>query len=130
MKGYPVISADGQQHLLGYIGRMELRYVLGTSQTSPIRICSDFLLIYKDKAKRAHGASDETPCSFHSASTAHDREALSGLETGPAVADDEETFSRVIRERASSALVDFSPWVSQVHLFFSLYLFALLKKYA
>ena len=29
VKGFPIISADGQQHLLGYIGRTELRYVLG-----------------------------------------------------------------------------------------------------
>ena len=29
VQGYPVVSVDGQNSLLGYVGRAELRYVLG-----------------------------------------------------------------------------------------------------
>lgn len=31
VKGFPVVSADEAEILLGYIGRGELRYVLGIS---------------------------------------------------------------------------------------------------
>ena len=35
VKGFPIISSDGEPTLLGYIGRTELRYVLGNGLMDP-----------------------------------------------------------------------------------------------
>lgn len=32
VKGFPIVSSDGSRKLAGYIGRTELRYVLGMSK--------------------------------------------------------------------------------------------------
>lgn len=31
VRGFPIVSNDGRRTMMGYIGRTELRYVLGTS---------------------------------------------------------------------------------------------------
>ncbi|EJD02821.1 uncharacterized protein FOMMEDRAFT_107818 [Fomitiporia mediterranea MF3/22] len=97
VKGFPIVSADDRFHLLGYIGRNELRYIL-------------------DRAKRSFGTTTDTPCSFYSMPTDHDREEIATLATGPAVASDDEMFSRVIGQRASAEKLELWPWVNQTPL--------------
>lgn len=41
---------------------------------------------------------------------------LPTLATGPAVASDDEAFSRVIRQSASSEMLDLWPWVNQASI--------------
>ncbi|KAH8119059.1 chloride channel [Phellopilus nigrolimitatus] len=94
VKGFPITSADSRCLLLGYIGRNELRYIL-------------------DRARRTHGTSADTPCSFYSMPTDHDREEIANLATGPAMAIDDETFTNIIREAASSETLELWPWVNQ-----------------
>ncbi|KAI5120350.1 hypothetical protein M0805_009425 [Coniferiporia weirii] len=97
VKGFPIISADHRCLLLGYIGRSELRYVL-------------------DKARRTRGTAAGTPCSFYSEPTDHDREEIANLATGPAIAVDDEAFTSIIRETASSEILELWPWVNQTPL--------------
>lgn len=34
-KGFPIVSSDTRQIIMGYIGRTELRYIIGPSVLSP-----------------------------------------------------------------------------------------------
>jgi len=97
VKGFPVVSADDRRLLLGYIGRNELRYVL-------------------DKAKRTHGTSPETPCSFYSEPTDHDREDIAQLATGPSIGVDDVESTDVIQTTASADALELWPWVNQTPL--------------
>ncbi|THH05633.1 hypothetical protein EW145_g4647 [Phellinidium pouzarii] len=98
VKGFPVIFTDHNRLLLGYIGRRELRYIIGS--------CIDAI----DKAKRTHGVSTNTPCSFYSVPSHHDREEIANLATGPAIAIDDEVFANITNETASTETLDLWPW--------------------
>ena len=68
----------------------------------------------EDKAKRTRGTSSETPCSFYSEPTDHDREEIADLASGPAIAIDDEDSTSIIRETASAEILEVWPWVNQV----------------
>ncbi|KAL5523651.1 hypothetical protein ACEPAG_7824 [Sanghuangporus baumii] len=97
VKGFPIVSADDRCLLLGYIGRKELRYIV-------------------DRAKRSFGTTTDTPCSFYSMRTDHDRDELATLAIDPAIASDDETFSRVIYQHASAEKLELWPWVNRTPL--------------
>ena len=113
VKGFPIVSADDRFLLLGYIGRNELRYIIGSYYL--FLFCTPTnAIVLPDRAKRSFGTTPETPCSFYSMPTDHDRDELSTLETGPAVASDDETFARVIHQHASPEKLELWPWVNRV----------------
>lgn len=68
-----------------------------------------------DKAKRSHGTSPDTPCSFYSN---HDR-SQNGFATtsGPAIDVADDVSATMLRETAASGTLELSPWVNQVSAF-------------
>ena len=39
VKGFPIVSNDGKRILMGYIGRTDLRYVIGESSKVSLSAC-------------------------------------------------------------------------------------------
>jgi hypothetical protein len=62
VQGFPVVSANQDRTLLGYIGRTELTYLLGALCSPLVR--SSFLTSDIDKARLARTLSPGTICSF------------------------------------------------------------------
>ncbi|KAH9839164.1 Cl-channel protein [Rhodofomes roseus] len=98
VKGFPVVSADGTNTLIGYIDRAELRYVL-------------------DKARRVQNISSATPCSFASDQDDHDQIEFQvdfpGMPTGPALGIDEDISMEILETTATPGVLKFWPWVNQ-----------------
>ncbi|KAF8070810.1 Cl-channel protein [Lyophyllum atratum] len=89
VKGLPIVSSDGLRHIVGYIGRTELRYVL-------------------DRAKKMPRMEDDTRCLFTPPDAERDEEhgASFGIE--------EEAASTGFFESAmSDGGLRFWPWVNQ-----------------
>jgi len=97
VKGFPIISSNGEPTLLGYIGRTELRYVL-------------------DKVRKLEDIPPETPCSFFSEAMDHQHPDFPGLASGPALGIEEEIPTALFRATASNSGVKFWPWVNQTPL--------------
>ncbi|THH01086.1 hypothetical protein EW026_g1533 [Hermanssonia centrifuga] len=97
VKGFPIVSTDSRNRLMGYIGRTELRYVL-------------------NKAKKVQDMSLDTPCSFASESEDHDEVEFSGIATGPGVGMDEDISLELIETTASPDVFKLWPWVNQTPL--------------
>ncbi|KZT71767.1 hypothetical protein DAEQUDRAFT_723852 [Daedalea quercina L-15889] len=101
VKGFPVVSADGQDVLIGYIDRSELRYVL-------------------DRARRVQNISSTTPCSFTSDQDDHIQIEFQvdfpGMATGPAVGIDEDISMEILETTATPGVLKFWPWVNQTPL--------------
>ena len=123
VKGFPIVSNGQTRLLLGYIGRNELRFIIGISFF--FYAYSDFgnleyiiplfyPVIFEDRAKRYYGATGSTRCSFYCDPTEHDREDIATLATGPAVGIEDEAFTRVMSESATPELLELWPWVNQV----------------
>ena len=117
VKGFPVVSADDQNVLIGYIDRSELRYVLGTRSNT----FSDSLILTKlvtDRARRVQNISSTTPCSFASDQDDHDQIEFQvdfpGMATGPAVGIDEDISMEILETTATPGVLKFWPWVNQV----------------
>ncbi|KAF5380634.1 hypothetical protein D9615_004751 [Tricholomella constricta] len=89
VKGLPIVSSDGLRHIIGYIGRTELRYVL-------------------DRAEKMPGVEDDTRCLF----APHDPER--DEEHGASFGIEEEAASTGFFESAlSEGGLRFWPWVNQ-----------------
>ncbi|GJE92775.1 Cl-channel protein [Phanerochaete sordida] len=97
VQGYPIVSNDGRNILMGYIGRAELRYVL-------------------DKAKKTQGTAPDMPCSFASETDDHDEMEFSGIATGPGVGMDEDISMELIETTATHEVLKLWPWVNQTPL--------------
>lgn len=80
-------------------------------------ICHASRRLYRaDKAKRTHGTSPDTPCSFHSPVTNHDRhENGFATSSGPAIDVADDVSANMLRQTATSDRLELSPWVNQVH---------------
>ncbi|KAH9920115.1 chloride channel [Fomitopsis serialis] len=98
VKGFPVVSADGNHILLGYIDRVELVYVL-------------------DRARRVQNISSTTPCSFASDQDDHIQIEFQvdfpGMATGPALGIDEDISMEILETTATPGVLKFWPWVNQ-----------------
>lgn len=116
VKGFPVVSADGRNLLIGYIDRSELRYVLGmyTSFVGQV-LATDTAT---DKARRVQNISFTTPCSFASDQDDHIQIEFQvdfpGMATGPAVGIDEDISMEILETTATPGVLKFWPWVNQV----------------
>ncbi|EMD33680.1 hypothetical protein CERSUDRAFT_67832 [Gelatoporia subvermispora B] len=118
VKGFPIISNDGKNTLMGYIERTELQYVLGRRFR---RICSGFLTmvtkgITTDKARIMQDISQATPCSFASDAEDHAEVEFSGIVTGPGVGIDEDISLEIIETTARPDVLKLWPWVNQTPL--------------
>ncbi|KAI0786594.1 chloride channel [Abortiporus biennis] len=89
VKGFPIISVDGNRTLLGYIERAVLRHVI-------------------DKARQVHDVTGTTPCSFAGHSDEHDELELSAYSPMPGVAGDDDI--ELIQTPAAPAMLKLSPW--------------------
>ncbi|KAG6813134.1 hypothetical protein H0H92_013758 [Tricholoma furcatifolium] len=88
LKGFPIVSADGLRHIIGYIGRTELRYVL-------------------DRAKRMPRVDDDTLCQFSPPDSDHDgHNATFGVE-------EEAAGTSFFESALSHGGLRFWPWVNQ-----------------
>ncbi|GLB37818.1 putative chloride channel [Lyophyllum shimeji] len=89
VKGYPVVSSDGLRHIVGYIGRTELRYVL-------------------DRAKKMPRIEDDTRCLFASRDSERDEQhgASFGIE-------EEAAPTGFVLSGLSDGDLRFWPWVNQ-----------------
>ncbi|KAG5646235.1 hypothetical protein DXG03_004062 [Asterophora parasitica] len=89
VKGLPIVSSDGLRHIIGYIGRTELRYVL-------------------DRATKLPRVDDDTMCLFASRDPERDEEH------GVSFGIEEEAASTGFFESAlSDGGLRFWPWVNQ-----------------
>jgi len=101
VKGFPVVSADPNRTLIGFIERSELRYVL-------------------DKARKLQDISQDTPCTFASDAEDHSQVEFDvdfpGIATGPAVGIDEDISMEIIETTSTPEVLKFWPWVNQTPL--------------
>ncbi|OBZ70692.1 hypothetical protein A0H81_09370 [Grifola frondosa] len=117
VKGFPIISIDGNRTLMGFIDRTELRYVLGIANTCTYTTC-DITDEYRDsdKARKMQDISPETSCSFASDAEDHEEVEFSGIATGPAVGIDEDISMEIIETTATPDILKLWPWVNQTPL--------------
>lgn len=66
-----------------------------------------------DKARRTKGTTPDTPCSFYTEPSQHDREGIANLASGPAIAADDEESADIIHNTASRDILELWPWVNQ-----------------
>ncbi|CDO69146.1 hypothetical protein BN946_scf185042.g48 [Trametes cinnabarina] len=98
VKGFPVVSADGNRTLIGFIDRTEVQYVL-------------------ENARKVQDVGAETAVSFAAHPDDHeDDDGLSGLAPGPAVGLDEEISLDIMESTASHGVLKLWPWVNQTPL--------------
>jgi hypothetical protein len=117
VQGFPVVSVPEQEEpstpsiLIGYIGRTELYFVLGTSQHTIFScIQNEELTQLPDRAQKEDQLDQNTPCLF-SSHRGDREEATEEEDTG--LGPSESLFSRSPRLDSNGAL-DFGPWVNQV----------------
>ena len=111
VQGYPIVSTDGQNTLLGYIGRAELRYVLGNHPSVLERCRACILTTSSDKARTLHGTTQDTPCSFAVQPGDSDEVEFAGIATGASVDMDEDVPMELVD---TSEVLKLWPWVNQV----------------
>ena len=115
VKGFPIVNDENI--LVGYIGRTELRYILGGFHYSSSRYRSPLTtkLAYRtDKARKLQGVSSDTPCSFVPDEHEHQDVAFSGLAAGPGVSMDEDLSMEMLETTASPDVLKLWPWINQV----------------
>ncbi|KAI0645842.1 Cl-channel protein [Trametes meyenii] len=97
VKGFPIVSADGQRTLMGFIDRTELRYVL-------------------DKSKILQDIRADTPVSFAPDSEDDAEAEFDGIAAGPAVGIDDDISLEIIETTAAQDVLKLWPWVNQTPL--------------
>ncbi|KAI6121899.1 chloride channel [Pisolithus sp. B1] len=96
VKGFPIVASKSSRVLSGYIGRPELRYVLG-------RHTGDITL--------------ETECSFdRQGSEDQDDYVLSNVASGSALGAEEEVAAELLETTGSNDVLKLWPWVNQTPL--------------
>ena len=110
VKGFPIVSADGFRTLVGYMGRTELLFALGTRHF-PVCWVRGLNLSNVDRFRKVRDVDVETPCHF--TSNERERENLNapmGME--------EDVMNDGVFEAASATEgLKFWPWVNHVGLF-------------
>lgn len=106
------------QTLMGYIGRTEVKYVLGmySSSITPFRTLSVALL---DKARKMQNVSLETACVFLAEGSQQEQEdelGISGMGMGawPAAGVEELATPLIVRREEEVDVIKMWPWVNQV----------------
>ncbi|KDN45559.1 hypothetical protein RSAG8_04883, partial [Rhizoctonia solani AG-8 WAC10335] len=98
VQGFPIVSTDSQRILVGYIGRTELRYVIGKARSTqdihPSTLCSF-----------------ESPSESQSYHTATDTDMVREL-----VGVEEDDHAGITPLAASADTMHFGPWVNQTPL--------------
>ncbi|EPQ57090.1 Cl-channel protein [Gloeophyllum trabeum ATCC 11539] len=94
VQGYPIVSSDSSNTLIGYIGRTELRYVI-------------------DKAQQMRRVSLQTPCSFSPQRDDPERSDPLDITSALAVGLDEDSAAEILEDMASDHALNFWPWVNQ-----------------
>ena len=115
VKGFPIVNDENI--LVGYIGRTELRYILGGFHHPSFRYrgsLTNNLAYGTDKARKLQGVSSDTPCSFVPDEHEHQDVAFSGLAAGPGVSMDEDLSMEMLETTASPDVLKLWPWVNQV----------------
>jgi chloride channel 3/4/5 len=78
VQGYPVISVDGNNLLMGYIGRSEIRFVLGDCIFNYIFRCLLISFVVEQFRRRAP-LDPHTLCTFHSHGSSHTPQSTTHL---------------------------------------------------
>ncbi|KAG6920141.1 hypothetical protein DXG01_004907 [Tephrocybe rancida] len=105
VKGFPIVSTDGLEHIIGYIGRTELRYVLGLFM---LLISKHAALIppHVDRAKKMPRVDDDTLCQFAARDPDHEGQSASfGIE-------EEAAGTSFFESALSQGGIRFWPWVN------------------
>ena len=96
IKGFPIVSVDATKILMGYIGRVELRYVL-------------------DNARKLRDISDDAVCCFlRDSEEDHGVTGLSDSASGPAIGIGGALARELITTTLSSDILKLWPWVNLV----------------
>lgn len=115
-KGFPIVSSDEKRVLMGYIGRTELRYIIGelplwdsVSVALPHAVCRCV-----DKAKKAQSISRDTLCLFASGDGERDEVEFAGIATGSGIDLDDDISLEIIETTSTHDVLKLWPWVNQV----------------
>lgn len=117
VKGFPIVDNDARQSLIGYIGRREVRYVIGVFSTSPV--LGGELTDGLERASKLQHVRPDTLCSF-AAEDPHAEGEVPSLSTpglrsaGPIVAIEDELSAEVVESTSTHGVIKFWPWVQQV----------------
>lgn len=111
VKGFPIVSPDGKNMLGGYIGRTELRYVLGKAAAP--RFLGRGMMWRRDveRFRKMQDLDPDTPCIFIS-----DERELERLDlaAGPSIGIEGDFSDRIFDRTSSNDGLKFWPWVNQV----------------
>ncbi|KAI9067301.1 Cl-channel protein [Trametes sanguinea] len=97
VKGFPIVSADGNKTLMGFIDRTDLQYVF-------------------EKARKVQDVRQETAVSFAADPEDHEDSELAGVAPGPAVGLDEDISLDIMESTAAEDILKLWPWVNQTPL--------------
>ncbi|KAG2047130.1 hypothetical protein BDR06DRAFT_964310 [Suillus hirtellus] len=97
VKGFPIVTSESSQTLVGYMGRTELRYVL-------------------DKAQNVGDISPSTPCAFTRGASDQEDFVLSDMASGSALGVEEDVATELIETSATIDVLKLWPWVNQTPL--------------
>lgn len=118
VKGFPIVKNETHESLVGYIGRREVRYVIGTFFESLVywgRELRDGL----EKASKGEQVRPDTLCLFATEDPEAEEDLPSlitpGLRSaGPMVAIEDELSAEVVESTSTHDVIKFWPWVQQV----------------
>lgn len=113
VKGFPIVASKSSKALSGYIGRTELRYVLGTFFSCRPNLRNDDLIL-SDKAQHMGDVLPATLCSFSRQASDQEDFVLSGVTSGSALGAEEDVAVELLETTASNAVLKLWPWVNQV----------------
>jgi chloride channel 3/4/5 len=112
VKGFPIISSETSRILQGYVGRTELRYVLGR-RPHYSRTNHGFDR-GTDNARELGDLSPDKRCSFMRDTTDRGVPGLSDSTPGPLMGIEEDVAEEIIETTVSNDILKFWPWVNQV----------------
>lgn len=117
VKGFPIVASKSSKALSGYIGRTELRYVLGVFLLHTDLISGTHSIL--DKAQHMGDVSPETPCSFSRQASDQEDFVLSGVTSGSALGAEEDVAVELLETTSSNDVLKLWPWVNQVRSLYS-----------
>lgn len=115
VSGYPIVSADGNKLLHGYIGKSEIKHVLSKRDTT--FLYSQLPVCFSDKYRTEKDISSDTPCSFLKDSVPVNQDGgINALTSGPALGIEEDDGVELSPTEGSDFVLRFWPWANQVYL--------------
>ncbi|KAH0828174.1 chloride channel [Lanmaoa asiatica] len=112
VKGFPIVASKSSKALSGYIGRTELRYVLGIFFPRPDLGNYD-LIVVQTRPNTWVMCHPETSCSFSRQVSDQEDFVLSGVTSGSALGAEEDVAVELLETTASNDVLKLWPWVNQ-----------------